>query len=175
MCLCFHVHASKCNFWITFFHFPFTFISLCPSVLVRLQADYIFPMPRESLAIVLASDGNRAVADWQYHWFPCASCTDPDRAHSLLLCTYHACHRARREEKEGKAGGVLRARRGFFLSGLMLDKKPMSNLNRWQKKLCICFSVCIICRQRWELNYHFLILFLPVWARRDARLLLLIR
>lgn len=85
------------------------------------------PMPGEPVAIVLASDGSRAVADWQRHWFPCASCPDPDRAHSLLRCCYHARHRARREEKEGKAGGVLRARRGVFLCALSLDKRPISN------------------------------------------------
>lgn len=26
-CLCVHVHVSKCNFWITFSHFPLNFIS----------------------------------------------------------------------------------------------------------------------------------------------------
>ena len=159
-------------FLITFSHFPLNVIS---SLLARL-ADSVFPMPGESLAIVLVHDGSRAVVDWQHYSIPCASCTDPDRAHSLLRCSYHACHHARREEKEGKAGGVLSARRGYFLYTLLLDKKPISNLSRWLKKLRISFSMCIICGEGGSLIITFnMILFLPVWARRDARWLLLIR
>lgn len=144
MCLCVHTHASKCPFWITFSHFPLNFISSV-SDKWDCRLTTLFPMPGESEAIVLASDGSRAAVDWQHHWFPCASCPDPDGAHSSLLCSYHACHRARREEKEGKARGVLRARRWFFLYALLLDQKPISSLSRWPKKLCICLSMCIIC------------------------------
>ncbi len=144
MCPCVHMHASKYHFWITFSHFPLNFISSV-SDKWDCRLTTLFPMPGESVAIVLASDGSRAVVDWQHHWFPRASCPDPDGAQSLLRCPYHACHCARREEKEGKAGGVLRARRGFFLCALLLDKKPISSLSWWQKKLSICFSMCIIC------------------------------
>lgn len=140
MCLS-HVHASECNFWITYFPFPLNFIF---SVLVRLQADLVSPVPVVPLAIVLAPEGSRAVVDWQHHWIPLHFLYSPDRARSLLRRSYHACHAARREGKEGKAGGVLSARRGFFLFTLLLDKKPISNPSRWLKRLRCSFRMCII-------------------------------
>lgn len=72
---------------------------------------------------------------------------------SLLLSCMSLCQERR---KEGEAGGVLRARRGFFLYALLLDKKPASNMSRWLKKLYIRFKYVLYLWQRWELKYNFL-------------------
>lgn len=148
--MCVHDHGSKCHFWIIFYHFPLNVIS----VLVRLQAHYVFPMPGESVAIVLASDGSRAVVDWQHHWFPCASCTDPDRAHSLFHCSYHACRRARREEKEGKARGIIESKKRVFpLCSFVRQKANIQSESMIEEPACL-FQYVHYLWQRWELNYH---------------------
>lgn len=126
----------------TFAHFPLNFIS---SVSASEIAGWLsFPDSRG-----VCSHCSRF---WQHHWFLCASCTDPDRAHNLLRSSYHSCHHARREEKEGKARGVLRTTRGFFRHALLLEKKRANIQSELmtEEAANLCQFVHYLW-QRWEL------------------------
>ncbi len=144
MCLCVHVHASKCNFWIRLLSLIFL-LTLSPlSVQVRLQADYVFPVPR----------GVRSYCSSFWRQQSCRWLTIPlirlcflyrprqrSQFASLLLSCMSPCQeRGKRRESRGS----IKSKTRFILSALLLDKKPVTNLSRWQK-LRICFSMRIIC------------------------------
>lgn len=136
------MHASK-----YFAHFPLNFIS---SVSASEIAGWLsFPDARG-----VCSHCSRF---WQHHWFLCASCTDPDRAHNLLRSSYHAWHHARRVEKDGKARGVLRTTQVFFCFFFLvmlfcLNECQKSNISWWQTKLQT--YACSVFVAEVEANYH---------------------
>lgn len=135
------VQPSSRLLWITFCLSPFPNRLLCQ--IVTLNVHYMFANDK-------GIDGDCSSFWWQWS---CCWRTMPlirlyflsTPAQSSLLCSYRACHRTREKEKEGEVGGVLRARRGVFLYALLLERKPISSVSWWVKKLRSSLSMYIIC------------------------------
>lgn len=142
---------------------------------VRVQANHIFPMPGESVAIVLAF-----WRQWSCRWLttpliPLCFLYRRRRSlqfASLLLSCMSPCQeRGKRRESRGS---IKSKKRVFPLCAPAWQKANFQSEPMTEEAACL-FHYADYLRQRWELNPHFLIPFFPVWARRDARLLPLIR
>ena len=146
-----------------------------PSKQVRVQADRVFPMPGESVAIVLAFWRKRSCCWLTTPLIPLRFLYRRRRslqfASPLLSCLSPCQERGKRRESRGS---IKSKKRVFPLCAPAWQKANFQSESMTEEAACL-FHYADYLRQRWKLNPHFLIPFLPVWARRDARLLPLIR
>lgn len=151
-------------------------------------------MPEESVAIVLGSDGIQQSSRWRTT--PLIRLGFLYRQNSQFASLHLSCmsppepgenRRKRRGSLEGVLSKSKKVKRVVPLCSL-LDKRQILS-QRGGEAYCWlihffyiyiwvlpCSSICIICEEGGSLTTTFImILSLPVWARRDARLLLAIR
>lgn len=160
------------NFWITFFHFPLNFIS---TLSVGEIAGWLRFPNGYSVAIVLDSDDSRAFADWQCHWFPCASCADQTELTVCFAALIVHVTVPGEKKKKGRLRVFLRAQGGLFFPSCSFAWHKARIKSQSMTQGVGYLHVCALFVVNVGAKSALAILFLPVWARWDERLLLLIR